>query len=54
MGDDTYDVYDSLLKNGKIYLYIWIYEPTNGENYLMERNNIVYFSDYGCVRGGYS
>ena len=35
MDDNTYSMYD---------LYIWLSETTNGENYIMEGNNIVYFS----------
>ena len=35
------------LKKCYIYIYIWIYDPTNGAKYLVKGNNIMYLSVNG-------
>ena len=44
MDDETYHLSDSLEENTRYKLYIWSSETTNGEKYLVEGNNIAYFS----------
>ena len=49
--DDTESLSDSLWENIRDKLHIWISETTNGKKYLVEGNNIVYFSENGWGRG---
>ena len=47
MGDDTYSLSDSPEQKTRYEIYIWIYEPTNREKYIVKGNIIVYLSDNG-------
>ena len=38
---------DVFEENARDKLYIWLSDTTNGEKYLVEGNNIFYFSDNG-------
>ena len=47
LDDDTYSMSDEPAQNTIDNIYIWISEPTNGTEYLVEGNNFIYLSENG-------
>ena len=44
---------DALEENTRDKIYIWLYDTTSGEKYIVEGNNIIYFFREYMREGGY-